>query len=152
VSGNLQQNSAAEKFGHILWFRAKTLLKHLGLDFIYWPELVKTSNYLRIRTLHSRLPGTPYKAWYNSKPYYKHLRTPGTKYCFFKRLCNKQTDNATEAILLRYKRDHIYRLLTKSGSIVRAFTVTFAAEKRDLEDVGDTSPAKRTCNQPVLDL
>jgi hypothetical protein len=54
--------------------------------------------------------------------------------------------------LLGYEGDHIYRLLTKSGSIVRASRVTFAAEKRDLEDVGDTSPAKRTCNQPVLDL
>jgi hypothetical protein len=57
--------------------------------------------------------------------------------------------------LLGYKEDHIYRLLTKSGSIVRASTVTFAAEKRhldDVEDVGDTPPAKRSCNQPVLDL
>jgi hypothetical protein len=57
--------------------------------------------------------------------------------------------------LLGYEGDYIYRLLTKSGSIVRAFTVTFAAEKRhlkDVEDVGDTPPAKRSCNQPVLDL
>jgi hypothetical protein len=46
VLGNLQQNGTAEKFGYILWFRAKLLLKHLGLDFIYWPELVKISNYL----------------------------------------------------------------------------------------------------------
>jgi hypothetical protein len=83
------------------------------------------------------------------------LRTPGIKCCFLERLCNKQTDNATEAILLGYKGDYIYRLLTKSGSIVRASTVTFAAKKRnleDLEDVGDTPPAKRTCNQSVLDL
>jgi hypothetical protein len=54
--------------------------------------------------------------------------------------------------LLGYKKDYIYRLLTKSGSIVRASTATFAAEKRDLEDVEDTPPAKRTCNQSVLDL
>jgi hypothetical protein len=105
-----------------------------------------------MRTLHSRLLGTLYKAWYNSKPHYKHLRTLGTKYCFLERLCNKQTDNATKAILLGYEEDYIYRLLTKSGFIVRTSTVTFAAEKRDLEDVGDTLSAKRTCNQPVLDL
>jgi hypothetical protein len=54
--------------------------------------------------------------------------------------------------LLEYKEDHIYKLLTKSGFIVRASIVTFAAEKRDLKDVKDTSPAKRTCNQLVLDL
>jgi hypothetical protein len=108
-----------------------------------------------MRTLHSRLSGTLYEAWYNSKPYYRHLRTPGIKCCFLERLRNKQTDNFIEAILLGYEEDYIYRLLTKSGSIVRASTVTFAAEKRhleDVEDVGDTSPAKRSCNQPVLDL
>jgi hypothetical protein len=57
--------------------------------------------------------------------------------------------------LLGYEGDYIYRLLTKSGFIVRAFTVTFAAEKRHLdnvEDVGDTLSAKRSYNQPVLDL
>jgi hypothetical protein len=57
--------------------------------------------------------------------------------------------------LLGYKGDHIYRLLTKSGFIIRASTVIFAAEKRDLEDmedVGDASPAKKSCNKPVLEL
>jgi hypothetical protein len=57
--------------------------------------------------------------------------------------------------LLGYKEDHIYKLLTKSDSIVHASTVTFAAEKRHLEDVkdmGDTPPAKKSRNQPVLDL
>jgi hypothetical protein len=57
--------------------------------------------------------------------------------------------------LLGYKEDHIYRLLTKSGSIVCASTVIFAAEKRhlkDMKDMGDTPPAKKSYNQPVLDL
>jgi hypothetical protein len=57
--------------------------------------------------------------------------------------------------LLGYKKDYIYRLLTKSGFIIRAFTVTFVAKKRnlkDLEDMGNTPPTKRTYNQPVLDL
>jgi hypothetical protein len=57
--------------------------------------------------------------------------------------------------LLGYKRDHIYRLLTKSGFIVHASTVIFAAKKRDLEDikdVGDVLPAKKSCNKPMLEL
>jgi hypothetical protein len=55
--------------------------------------------------------------------------------------------------LLGYKGDYIYRPLTKSGSTVHASTVIFAAEKRDLkdmEDVGDAPPAKRSYNKPVL--
>jgi hypothetical protein len=57
--------------------------------------------------------------------------------------------------LLGYKGDYIYRLLTKSGFIVRASIVIFAAEKRHLKDVknvGDTPPAKKSRNQPMLDL
>jgi hypothetical protein len=57
--------------------------------------------------------------------------------------------------LLEYKEDHIYRLLTKSGFIVRASIVIFAAEKRDLKDiknVGDMLPIKKSYNKPVLEL
>jgi hypothetical protein len=57
--------------------------------------------------------------------------------------------------LLEYEGDHIYRLLTKSGFIVHAFTVIFAAEKKDLEDikdVGDALPTKKSYNKPVLKL
>jgi hypothetical protein len=57
--------------------------------------------------------------------------------------------------LLEYKRDYIYRLLTKSGFIVRASTVIFIAEKRHLKDVknvGDTPSAKKSYNYLVLNL
>jgi hypothetical protein len=152
VPGNPQQNGVAEKYGHKLWSKAKTLLRHSGLPYIYWPKLVSTSDYLRIRVLHSRLPATPYKAWHNSKPYYKHLQTSNTKCWFINRLQNKQKDNSAEAILLEYKKDHIYRLLTKKGAIVRASTVKFAAEKRRLKNVRNELPVKRSCNQLGLDL
>jgi hypothetical protein len=105
-----------------------------------------------MNVLHFRLPVTPYKAWHNSKPYYKHLRTPGTKCWFIDRLRNKQKDNSAEAILLGYKEDHIYRLLTKEGAIVHVLTVRFAAEKRRLKNVGDELLIKRSCNQLGLDL
>jgi hypothetical protein len=103
--------------------------------------------------LYSRLLGILYKAWYNSKLHYRHLCTLDTKCCFLKRLCNKQTDNFIEAILLGYKRDYIYRLLIKSGFIVRASTVIFAAEKRhlkDIKDIEDMLSVKKSYNQPVL--
>jgi hypothetical protein len=54
--------------------------------------------------------------------------------------------------LLKYKGDHIYRLLTKQGSIVRVLTVRFAAEKKRLKDVGNKLPAKQSCDQLGLDL
>ncbi|KAK9241577.1 hypothetical protein V1506DRAFT_200084 [Lipomyces tetrasporus] len=67
------------------------------------------------------------------------------------RLRSKQRDNAVECRLLGYEGDHIYRLLTTAGRVIRASTVQFAQEKRSLEDVGDAEvpPNKRWCDHTV---
>jgi hypothetical protein len=151
VPGNPQQNGAAEKFGHVLWNRAKTFLKLSRLPWSYWPEMVRTANYVRLRTPHSRLRTTPFRSWHGRDPHWKHLRTPGTKCWALERLRSKQTDNAVECRLLGYEGDHIYRLLTTTGRVIRASTVQFAQEKRSLEDVGDAEvpPNKRWCDHTV---
>jgi hypothetical protein len=144
VPGNPQQNGAAEKFGHILWSKAKTFLKLSGLPWEYWPEMVRTANYVRLRTPQSRLQTTPYRAWHGHDPHYRHMRTPGTKCWALERIRSKQEDNAVECIFLGYEGDHIYRLVTTSGRLIRASSVQFAAEKRSLDDVGASEPpAKR---------
>ena len=144
VPGNPQQNGAAEKLGHIIWNKAKTFLKLSGLSWEYWPEMVRTANYVRIRTLQSRLQTTPYRAWYRHDPHYRHIRTPGTKCLALERIRSKQKDNAVECTLLGYEGDHIYRLVTATGRLIRASSVQFAAEKRGLDDVGVSEPlAKR---------
>ena len=144
VPGNPQQNGAAEKFGHIIWNKAKTFLKLSGLPWEYWPEMVRTANYVRMRTLQSRLQTTPYRAWYGHDPHYRHIRTPGTKCLALERIRSKGKDNAIECTLLGYEGDHIYRLVTTTGRLIRASSVQFAAEKRGLDDVGASEPlAKR---------
>lgn len=140
VPGNPQQNGAAEKLGHIIWNKAKTFLKLSGLPWEYWPEMVRTANYVRMRTLQSRLLTTPYRAWYGHDPHYQHMRTPGTKCLALQRLRSKDKDNAVECTLLGYEGDHIYRLVTTTGRLIRASSVQFAAEKRGLNDVGASEP------------
>jgi hypothetical protein len=109
--------------------------------------MVRTANYVRLRTPHSRLKTTPFRSWHGRDPHWKHLRTPGTKCWALERLRSKQKDNAVECRLLGYEGDHIYHLLTTAGRVIRASTVQFAQEKRSLEDVGDAEvpPSKRLC-------
>ena len=53
---------------------------------------------------------------------------------------SKGKDNAIDG----YEGDHIYRLVTNTGRLIRASSVQFAAEERGLEDVGAAEPlAKR---------
>jgi hypothetical protein len=151
VPGNPQQNGAAEKFGHILWSRAKALLKHSGLQWHYWPEVVRTANYIRMRTPHFKVQTTPFRSWYGRDPHYRHLRTLGTKCWALNRIRGKQKDNATECILLGYEGDHIYRLVDTSGRLIRASTVQFAAEKRALQDVGEGEPLNKPLNKKRCD-
>jgi hypothetical protein len=67
------------------------------------------------------------------------------------RLRSKQTDNAVECRLLGYEGDHIYRLVTTAGRVIRASTVQFAQEKWSSEDAGDAEvpPNKRWCDHTV---
>jgi len=152
VPGNPQQNGAAEKLGHIIWNKAKTFLKLSGLSWEYWPEMVRTANYVRIRTLQSRLQTTPYRAWYGHDPHYRHIRTPGTKCLALERIRSKQKDNAVECTLLGYEGDYIYRLVTATGRLIRASSVQFAAEKRGLDDVGVSEPLAKRQHLPTLPI
>ena len=97
-----------------------------------------------MRTPQSRLYTTPYRAWHGHDPYYRHMRTPGTKCLALERVRSKQKDNTVKCTFLGYKGDYIYRLVTTTGRLIRASTIPFAAEKRALDNIGVSKPlAKR---------
>jgi hypothetical protein len=114
--------------------------------------MVRTANYVRIRTLQSRLQITLYRAWYRHDPHYRYIRTPGTKCLALERIRSKQKDNAVECTLLGYEGDHIYRLVTTTGRLIRASSVQFAAEKRGLDDVGVSEPLAKRQHLPTLPI
>lgn len=151
VPGNPQQNGASERLGGIIWEKAKSFLKLAGLPAKFWPEMVKTANYIRMRSPQVRVQTTPYEAWHGEPPRYSHLRTPGTKCWAIQRLRSKQTENGIECKLLGYEGDSIYRLLTLDGKVIRASTVRFAAEKRSLTDTEEPEEhtPKRLCDHSV---
>jgi hypothetical protein len=72
-------NRMARQLGGITWEKAESFLKLAGLPAKFWPEMVKTANYIRMRSPQARVQTTPYEAWHGEPPRYSHLRTPGTK-------------------------------------------------------------------------
>jgi hypothetical protein len=150
VPGNPEQNGTAERFGQVLVGRTHPLLLSSELDKSFWPEIVKTANYLTVRSPVAKLGKTPYEAFYERKPYLGHLRTLGSKAWARNRLQKKFVDKSDPCFLLGYEGDgHIFRLWSpKRRAIIRAVDVHIQ-EKRprfyggnDENETSEGPPAK----------
>jgi hypothetical protein len=62
IPGNPQQNSMSEQLGGIIWEKAESFLKLASLLAKFWPEMVKTANYIQMRSPQARIQTTLYKA------------------------------------------------------------------------------------------
>jgi hypothetical protein len=74
VSGNPQQNGASERLGVIIWENAESFRKLAGLPAKFWPEMIKTANYIRMRSPQARVQTTPYEAWNGERQWLAYLR------------------------------------------------------------------------------
>jgi hypothetical protein len=73
VSGNPQQNGASERLGVIIWENAESFRKLAGLPAKFWPEMIKTANYIRMRSPQARVQTTPYEAWNGERQWLAYL-------------------------------------------------------------------------------
>lgn len=99
-----------------------------NLDKKWWPEIVKTVNYLRNLSPSSVTEKTPYERWYSNKPNLSHLRIIGCTTMAKKKEVGRRKLIDTKAIcckLLGYDGHIIYRLLTSDGQIIQSNNVTF---------------------------
>ena len=100
-------------------------MKQAGIHMKYWPEAVRTANYLRNLSPLTKTGITPYEAWENIKPDLSHIRIFGSK-AFAVKMDQKKFDSkATPCVLLGYEGESIYRLLSQDGKIFRSSTVIF---------------------------
>lgn len=115
-------NGKAERLGQTLHQKASTMLKDSGLSIIYWPELISTANSLRNRQPVTGREVTPYEANIGRKPQLGHLQRVGQYRYAQVRKPNtgwkKFQDRAIRCILLGYKGDHIYRMLTPNNKVL----------------------------------
>ena len=127
-------NGASERLGQTLIAKAHPMMVNSGIPTKYWPEAVRTANYLRNRSPNTRLGITPYEKDHGIKPDLSHLRIWGSRGLALKHGKNsKFKEKATFCRLIEYEGDHIYRLLGDDGLIFRATTVKWL-EKRPRRD------------------
>jgi hypothetical protein len=99
-----------------------------------------------MRSPHSKIRKTPFKAWYDRRPHIGHIRTfrsiiyysnPGKSVKFVR-------DETNKGILVRYEGDTLCRILKPDGRICRAAALQTVErilwQQFDLEDVGDIDP------------
>ena len=147
VPGNPQQNGTAERLGQTLIAKASPMIKGAGIHAKYWPEAVRTANYLRIRSPMAKIGMTPYEAWEGVKPELSHIRTFGSRAFALNREQKKFEDRSTSYILLGFEGDSIYRLLHPSGKIIRCSTVI--VQETRLDDIPAHDVRKRTAGDHV---
>ena len=151
IPGNPQMNGKSERLGQTLHTKASAMLKESGLHQSYWPELFETANYLRNRQPTSGRDITPYEASTGRKPQLGHLRRIGQYGWAQARKPStgwkKLQDRAIKCVLMGYKGDHIYKMLTPSHQILSFSNVKWidnaALSKRSAPESGETPKAKR---------
>lgn len=71
-------NGTAERYNRSVMDTARCLLTDAKVDKKYWPEIVKTAVYLKIRTLANTIEKkTPYEIMMGSKPDISNLKLYG---------------------------------------------------------------------------
>ena len=61
VPGNPQMAGTSERLGQTLMAKTHPMILSSGLDKDMWPEVVRTANYLTIRSPVTKLGKTPYE-------------------------------------------------------------------------------------------
>ena len=135
VPGNPQQNGASERLGGILMSKAQPMMHGAPrLPKKYWPEAIRTANYLRMRSPVTGSSITPLEMWEGHKPDLSHIRTFGSQVYMPNRTQKKFQERATVGILLGFEGQSIYRIIRPDGKIIRASTVAVQ------EDISDEKP------------
>ncbi len=129
IPGNRQQNGSAERLDPTLLRKASAILKKGIINIKYWPEMIRTANYLRNRQPDTGKSMTPFEASYSRRPQLGHLcRIIQKGYAQDRKLSTgwkKFQDRAIKCRLLGYEGNHIYRMLMPGGSVMKYSNVAW---------------------------
>lgn len=129
-----QQNGVAERTNRTLVEKARCLMHEAGCNERMWAESVNTSAYLKNRSPHKAVCGTPEEIWSGKKVDLGHLKVFG---CVVQALVPKELRKKIDATSKSYifvgycEETKGYRLfyINKSGKIVKARDVVFFENK-----------------------
>jgi transposase InsO family protein len=158
VPYNPEMNGAAERIGRTLWTIVETLLKSSKFSTKWWPELLQTAVYLYMRRPHGALNMTPFQAKNLCRPFVNHLRIIGSQaWCMVSKPSKKKPreEQVIKGRLIGYEGNSIYRILTDTEHILKAFNVHIvekrptSVQEEPLEFGPDTHPDTISHPQPL---
>jgi hypothetical protein len=145
VSKILEQNEIVERLRQIIMSMISIMLKNVDLNDKWWIELVKTINYLRNRSSMIDRSITLYEVDTKRKLFLAHLRRIETIDYVMKRKSitqwKKLAFRSFSIVLVKYEKDHIYRMLRFNEIIYRVSSIIWTKKKHshDVEISIETS-------------
>lgn len=148
-----QQNGGAEALIRVLLYKLRPMLHGANLESRYWPEAVRTANYLRNRSPCRAIKMTPYEKSTGIKPDLSHIRKFGQK-CIWRYGSQKQFGSlqarGAKGRLLGYEGTRIYRIL-HDGTVKRATAVKFPTDDEEIQEIRDIDFLDES-NMPTIDI
>jgi hypothetical protein len=133
VSETLEQNDIVERLKQIIMSMINIMLKNVDLNDKWWIELVKTINYLRNRFSMIDRSIIFYEVDTKKKFFLAHLRRIETIDYVMKRKSitrwKKLALKSFSIVLVKYKKNHIYRMLRLNEIIYRVSSIIWAKKK-----------------------
>ncbi len=135
VSEIFEQNEIAERLRQIIMSMINIMLKNVDLDDKWWIELIKTISYHRNRFSMTNRSIIFYEIDTRRKSFLAHLRRIETTSYAMKRESvtrwKKLALRAFLAVLVKYEKNHIYRMLRLNEIIYRVSSVIWIKKKRE---------------------
>jgi hypothetical protein len=130
------------------------MLKNVDLNDKWWIELIKTINYFRNRFSMTNKSIILFEADTRRKFFFVHLRRIGTTDYVMKRKSitrwKKLVLKSFFVVLVKYKKNHIYRMLRLNEIIYRVLFVIWINEKRKELSIVEISSTKRLIIELII--
>jgi hypothetical protein len=156
VSKTSKQNEIVERLRQIFMSIINIMLKNVDLNNKWWIELIKTINYFRNRFSMTNKSITFFEIDTKRKFSFAHFRRIETTSYVMKRKSitkwKKLVLKSFLAVLVKYEKDHIYRMLRLNEIIYRVSSVIWIKKKREesfFVEISNKASAKRSIIESI---
>jgi hypothetical protein len=154
VLKTLKQNEIVKRLKQILMSMINIMLKNVDLNDKWWIELIKTINYLRNRFSMINRSITSFEIDTKWKFFFAHFRRIETRNYVMKRKSitkwKKLIFRSFFVVLVKYEKNHIYRMLRFNEIIYRVSFVIWINEKRKKSSIVEISSTKRSIIESII--
>ncbi len=156
MSKTSKQNEVVERLKQIFMSMINIMLKNVDLNNKWWIELIKIINYFWNRFSMTNRSIILYKIDTKRKSFFVHLRRIETTNYAMKRKSitkwKKLVLRSFFAVLVKYERNHIYRMLRLNEIFYRVSSVIWIKKKREksfIVEISNKTSTKRSIIESI---